>query len=759
MATTRIKDVSKTTTDLASDEYGIFDGATNGTQKMSRNDMYADWAAAYVAAPTTYNLAPLNSGTNKIDATYLPTGADTAKGEWNANTNTPTLADGGGTAGDYYDVTTAGSVDLGSGSLTYTVGDVVKYNGTTWYKIDSVANVLDGSATASAGRTVLEVNSVDEDADATGTKLVSPSIYFDGTNDYIETADSNKLSFTSTADLGDSSGTWTATTNSPAITDGTGTLNDNYKITVAGTVAQGASTLSIIDGVAATAGQVVYYDGAVWRLKDADDLPFSVGSWIKADTFQDNYVACKYSSSSLAEYAFYITSAGDLRLGVYSDNSNYVTVTSTTALTAYAGGYIHIMATYAGAGPNSGNAFSTAGSGITLYVNGQAVALDAPAETGTYTGMNNTAATLLIGRLSASSYSNHHQKDLKVFNRELTAAEVVDSMNGDLGFADEWGGAGGGIYTSDFSAGVDGFSSGVNGTTDGNIDSISGEDNNLRFTCDSTSGSHYARRTVLTDGKSYKVEFDFYIPSSNSNLDGLWLLHGSSATGFANSSPAKDTWLTGSASFTAGNSQLRWYGTDGGNTSFQDAGGNDVFYVRNVRVTQIGAVLDARAERFDTNTDKLYDLSDNGFIGTNNGATLIGREVPVYETGTWTPTLTFGGGSTGMTYTSQEGFYTRIGNTVFVTGGFVLSAVGSSTGAAAIALPYAARNTANDIQGVNVGRGLALTGLTSAVSGYIVDNTTSCKLMDWGATGAVDLAETNFTATTEINISATYQIS
>src|SRR6056300_12865 len=140
MATTRIKDISKTTTDLASDTYGVFDGATNGTQKMARNDMYADWAAAYVAAPTTYKLAPLNSGTNKIDATYLPTSGDTPKGEWNANTNSPALADGSGTAGDYYDVTVAGSQDLGSGSIAYTVGDVVKYDGATWYKIDSVAN-------------------------------------------------------------------------------------------------------------------------------------------------------------------------------------------------------------------------------------------------------------------------------------------------------------------------------------------------------------------------------------------------------------------------------------------------------------------------------------------------------------------------------------------------------------------------------------------------------------------------------------------
>lgn len=59
------------------------------------------------------------------------------KGNWNANTNTPTLADGIGTLGDYYDVTTGGTIDLGSGSITFEASDIVKYNGTIWYKLDS----------------------------------------------------------------------------------------------------------------------------------------------------------------------------------------------------------------------------------------------------------------------------------------------------------------------------------------------------------------------------------------------------------------------------------------------------------------------------------------------------------------------------------------------------------------------------------------------------------------------------------------------
>jgi len=63
-------------------------------------------------------------------------GADKYKGNWDASTNTPFLVDGVGDAGDYYDVSVAGTQDLGSGPITFTVNDEVKYNGTRWFKRD-----------------------------------------------------------------------------------------------------------------------------------------------------------------------------------------------------------------------------------------------------------------------------------------------------------------------------------------------------------------------------------------------------------------------------------------------------------------------------------------------------------------------------------------------------------------------------------------------------------------------------------------------
>jgi len=63
-----------------------------------------------------------------------------------------------------------------------------------------------------------------------------------------------------------------------------------------------------------------------------------------------------------------------------------------------------------------------------------------------------------------------------------------------------------------------------------------------------------------------------------------------------------------------------------------------------------------------------------------------------YEEGTWTPTITFGGGSTGIAYSgsSRLGKYTKIGNMVYAGIQFTLSSKGSSTGSAVISgLPYA----------------------------------------------------------------------
>lgn len=73
----------------------------------------------------------------RIPYDQLPESAIELKGYWNASTNTPTLADGIGDAGDFYYVDVAGTQDLGSGEIVFNVGDRVLYDGTIWKNISS----------------------------------------------------------------------------------------------------------------------------------------------------------------------------------------------------------------------------------------------------------------------------------------------------------------------------------------------------------------------------------------------------------------------------------------------------------------------------------------------------------------------------------------------------------------------------------------------------------------------------------------------
>ena len=67
MANTRIKDLSNTATNVASDAFIAIDGSSNGTEKISRDNLRQDTADALAASPSTYNLAPLTSGSVDVD--------------------------------------------------------------------------------------------------------------------------------------------------------------------------------------------------------------------------------------------------------------------------------------------------------------------------------------------------------------------------------------------------------------------------------------------------------------------------------------------------------------------------------------------------------------------------------------------------------------------------------------------------------------------------------------------------------------------
>lgn len=115
--------------------------------------------------------------TGKIPASQLTVDALQYLGTYNASTNTPTLADGTGTNGDLYRVSVAGTQDLGSGNIEFSVGDKVVYNGATWEKWDdtpvSNASELVYDQTTASDWTVATGSTVEATLDEVGSRLTA----------------------------------------------------------------------------------------------------------------------------------------------------------------------------------------------------------------------------------------------------------------------------------------------------------------------------------------------------------------------------------------------------------------------------------------------------------------------------------------------------------------------------------------------------------------------------------------------------------
>ncbi|CAB4138094.1 hypothetical protein UFOVP328_287 [uncultured Caudovirales phage] len=103
--------------------------------KFKDNTLQTTAAIPLTQKGAANGVVPLNAST-KIDPIYLPAGAITFKGVWDAANNSPTLAAGVGTVGDEYVVGVAGTQNLGSGNITFAVGDFVLYtSGNVWVDI------------------------------------------------------------------------------------------------------------------------------------------------------------------------------------------------------------------------------------------------------------------------------------------------------------------------------------------------------------------------------------------------------------------------------------------------------------------------------------------------------------------------------------------------------------------------------------------------------------------------------------------------
>ena len=172
--------------------------------------------------------------------------------------------------------------------------------------------------------------------------------------------------------------------------------------------------------------------------------------------------------------------------------------------------------------------------------------------------------------------------------------------------------------------------------------------------------------------------------------------------------------------------------------------------------------------KFSTNagnsiTERLRIQSGGGI--SFNGDTAAANALDSYEEGVWTPTLMFGGTSTGVAYAGATGgSYVKIGRQVIVHGRLNISNKGSSTGNASIGgFPFAAANVTSGSSGIEGDAHFSLlhdivSGQDHAhVMGTINEGNTQIDLRWNNDSGDnTSITNSNFENDTSVSFSCTY---
>ena len=130
---------------------------------------------------------------------------------------------------------------------------------------------------------------------------------------------------------------------------------------------------------------------------------------------------------------------------------------------------------------------------------------------------------------------------------------------------------------------------------------------------------------------------------------------------------------------------------------------------------------------------------------------------PFQETGSWTPAMSFGGGTTGITYDANtSGTYVKNGKLVVVTGYLVLTSKGTDTGTATITGLPKTNGTGYGNTSCCFLRCSAVAN-SGTIQGAIERNTTQISLSEINTAGTTTaITDADFSNTSAIYIQATY---
>jgi len=152
------------------------------------------------------------------------------------------------------------------------------------------------------------------------------------------------------------------------------------------------------------------------------DSPFSLlaAIYLTADTTTP--IICKRVSTGTAEWALDVLTGGILRYQISDNTVSHRLTAESTAGSLSLNTWHYVAATYDGAG------------GLKVYVDGVNVT-DSTVPTGTYVAMHNESSDVTIGvqyrdQSAFRSYLQGQLKDVSVYSKELTQAEILFAQSG-----------------------------------------------------------------------------------------------------------------------------------------------------------------------------------------------------------------------------------------------------------------------------------------------------------------------------------------
>jgi hypothetical protein len=177
-----------------------------------------------------------------------------------------------------------------------------------------------------------------------------------------------------------------------------------------------------------------------------------------------------------------------------------------------------------------------------------------------------------------------------ILNRALTHSEIKQINYSGIAYADK-AGSQSILYQSNFSAGVDGWSSST-GTVTGNVDGIADRDNVLRFYANELNGTHSLAKAFGTAVKKlYELTIEYLLPTTNTNAKKMILFY-ETTSGVPYILEPTDTWKTvkflivGVATY-----YIRFAGENGTSTIIgANSPADDLVYFASVSVKQVGVL-------------------------------------------------------------------------------------------------------------------------------------------------------------------------